>query len=338
MSRISQISVVILAAGKGTRMKSTKAKVLHEVFFKPMLHHVLDSVKSLEPARCIVILGHQEEAVRSSLSGYDVEIVRQEQQLGTGHAVQMAKSAIPEEEGVVMILCGDTPLISSTSLNTMHERHVADHVDLTVMTTILDRPTGYGRIISSGDNVLAIVEEKEANEQQREIKEINAGIYLVERQFLFEALETLTPDNAQGELYLTDIVEYAVSREKKAEKFLNPNPMEVMGVNSRVELEAAHRQLQRQRNIQLMQQGITLYNSESVAVSPTAEVGCDTILMQNTRISGDCIIGKFCIIENGALLQDCTVGDNTRIGAYSVLSNCTIDKNSEIPPLTYRVE
>ncbi len=338
MSRNSQLSVVILAAGKGTRMKSATAKVLHHVFFQPMLHHVLHSVQPLEPGRCVVVVGHQEEAVRNSLVDFDVEIVRQEKQLGTGHAVQVAGPAMSEDAGVVMILCGDTPLISTSSLRKMYEHHIATQSVLTVMTTIVDNPTGYGRIISAGNSVLAIVEEKETDELQREIKEINAGIYMVEREFLFEALDTLTPDNTQGELYLTDIVEYAVSRGKNAAKFLNRSSVEVLGVNSRVELEAAHKQLQLQRNIELMRQGITIFNSEMVTVAPTVEIGCDCQLLQNVHITGNSVIGKSCIIENGVILHHCKVGDNVRIGAYSVLQGCNIDKNAIIPPLTSKKE
>ncbi len=338
MSRNSQLSVIILAAGKGTRMKSATAKVLHHVFFQPMLHHVLHSVQPLEPVRCVVVVGHQEDAVRNSLIDFDVEIVRQEKQLGTGHAVQVAGSAINEDTGVVMILCGDTPLISTSSLMKMNEHHTDTQSVLTVMTTLVDNPTGYGRIISAGNSVLAIVEEKETDELQREIKEINAGIYMVERKFLFEALETLTPDNTQGELYLTDIVEYAVSRKNNAEKFLNRSSMEVLGVNSRVELEAAHKQLQLRRNIELMRQGITIYNSETVTVAPTAEIGSDCQLLQNVHISGNSVIGNSCIIENGVTLHNCKLGDNVRIGANSVLQNCQIDTNAVIPPLTSKRE
>jgi bifunctional UDP-N-acetylglucosamine pyrophosphorylase / glucosamine-1-phosphate N-acetyltransferase len=336
MKSNSHLSVVILAAGKGTRMKSAKAKVLHEVFFQPMLHHVLESVRQLEPSRCIVVVGHQEEAVRESLEHYDVELVRQEHQLGTGHAVQMAQSAVPEENGVVMILCGDTPLISSESLREMYRNHLVSRSVLTVMTTIVDNPTGYGRIISAGDSVLAIVEEKETDELQRKIQEINAGIYLVERTFLFEALASLTPDNSQGEFYLTDIVAYAVSQKQQPLKFLNPAADEVLGVNSKVELETAQRQLQQRRNQELMRQGVTIHDRATVTVSPQTDIGSDTLLYPGVFISGKSTIGSNCILENGAILHNCTIGDNTRIGAYCVLRNCKIGNDASIPPMTLR--
>lgn len=330
----SELSVVILAAGKGTRMKSNRAKVLHEVFFRPMLHHVLDAAKALEPKQMLVIAGHQEEVVRSSLQSHDVEIVRQEKQLGTGHAVQMTESVIDGDEGLVMILCGDTPLITSQALEEMYRQHLAAESDLTVMTTLLDNPFGYGRIIIGRNGVQAIVEEKEADEEQKKIREINAGIYLVDRKFLFEALATVTPNNTQGEFYLTDIVGYCVSVGGRVGTYLNPNPQDVLGVNSRVELEAANMELQHKRNVGLMQTGVTVHNSGTVSVSPSAEIKGDTVLMQNIRISGISRIGESCTIETGAVLHDCIIGNNATIGANSVLKRCRIKDNVQIQPLT----
>jgi len=336
MINVLPLSVVILAAGKGTRMKSTRAKVLHEVFYRPMLHHVLNAVQPIKPTRSIVIVGHQEQTVRDSLKGYDVEIVRQEQQLGTGHAVLMTKEAVPDDGGLVLILCGDTPLISSSSIQEMYENHIEAGADLSVMTTKLGDPTGYGRIISTGKNVTAIVEEKEADSEQKGISEINSGIYLVERKLLFEALENITPENSQGEFYLTDIVQYAVAKNKTALKHLNTRPTEVLGVNSRVELEEAHAQLQRQRNVELMQSGVSIHNSATVSVSPFSEVGIDSLIMQNVVIKGESVVGKSCIIENGSILKDCVVGDNVRIEPYCVLEGCSIASDSRIDAATIR--
>lgn len=332
----NDLSVVILAAGKGTRMKSEKAKVLHEVFGKPMVHHVIEAVQVLMPRRVITILGHQEERVRAALENYEVEIVIQKEQLGTGHAVQMTQAAIPEDHGQVMILCGDSPLISSQSLQKMYEEHCRTRADLTLMTTVLTDPTGYGRIVGSDERIFAIVEEKEANEVQKGIEEINAGIYLVARQFLFEALETVTPENTQGEFYLTDIVEYGVSHGRNVQKTVNAVPMEVLGVNSRVELEAAHRRLQQQRNTVLMQQGVTLHNSDTIRVSTSAEIGLDTVVHNNVDITGECTIGSCCTLESGVSLHNCSIGENVHIGANSVLKNCTVASDSVVPPLTYK--
>jgi bifunctional UDP-N-acetylglucosamine pyrophosphorylase/glucosamine-1-phosphate N-acetyltransferase len=336
MSKNSELSVVILAAGKGTRMKSEQAKVLHEVLFKPMLHHVLDAVAPLSPKRSIVIVGHQEERVRESLQGYAVEIVTQKEQLGTGHAVHMAEGAIPEGDGVVLILCGDTPLITTRSLQEMYTKHVAERAQLTLMTTILEEPKGYGRIISQADSISAIVEEKEASNEQKKITEVNAGIYLVNRSFLFEALATVTPENSQGEFYLTDIVEYGVTIGRKVQKSVNSEPIQVLGVNSKVELAAAHRHLQKQRNIELMQQGITILNDETVTISLSAKIGIDTILSPNVTILGETVIGRSCTIGSGAVIRDCKIGDFVQVGANSVLSHCNIDDNIQIAPLTLK--
>lgn len=338
MNQNSPLSVVILAAGKGTRMKSSRAKVLHEVFYKTMLHHVLDAVLPLKPQRTVVIVGHQKEAVVDSLTGYDVETVTQVEQLGTGHAVQMTEPAIADDNGMVMILCGDSPLIRTSSLEKMIESQRSGQTDITVMTTILEKPWGYGRIISTNDNILAIVEEKEANDAQKQIKEINAGIYLVGRKMLFEALANIRPDNSQGEFYLTDIVEYAVSRGKTVCKFTNPSAEEILGVNSKKELEAAHDRLQQQRNIALMQLGITMHNSSTISVSPSSTIGCDTLLMQNVQISGQTDIGESCVIESGVVIQDCNIGKGVHIGANSVLKRCTITGSTKIPPLSYLAE
>lgn len=336
MKSDKSISVVILAAGKGTRMKSAKAKVLHEVFFKPMLHHVIAAVEPLTPDQTVVIVGHQEHAVRRSLKDFDVEIVRQEKQLGTGHAVQMTEKVITDDEVVVMIVCGDTPLIRPAALAEMYRLHIAAGGDLSVMTTILDNPFGYGRIIADKDGVQAIVEEKEADEHQKKIREINAGIYLANRKFLFEALATVTADNTQGEFYLTDIVEYCVSSGGKVAKYLNPDPREVLGVNSRVELEAADAELQRRRNVEIMQQGVSLCTASTVRISPQTEIGGDSRLYQGCQILGNTRIGRSCILEAGVILENCTIGDDVRIGPYSILRDSEVADGNNIPALTKR--
>ncbi len=334
MSHNPDLSVVILAAGKGTRMKSSKAKVLHEVFFQPMLHHVLSAVKPLQPRRTVVIVGHQEEVVRRSLETFDVLAVKQEEQLGTGHAVLMTEEAIPEDDGVVMILCGDTPLVRAVSLNEMLQQHRSNKSQLTIMTTILNEPFGYGRIISENKCVQYIVEEKEADTEQRKIQEVNAGIYIVNRRLLFQALQNVDDDNTQGEYYLTDIVQYTVKQGIDVHKYVNSSPKEVLGVNSRVEQEEAHRDLQIKRNEELMMQGISMHGCDTISVSPMAEVGIDCLLMSNVQILGSSVIGSACIIENGAIIKNCNIGNNVRIGAYCVLEESEIPDNTVIQPCT----
>lgn len=333
MNSNRQLSLIVLAAGKGTRMKSDMAKVLHEVFFLPMIHHVLFAVAPLEAARTLVIVGHQREAVEKSLVSFDIVTVTQHKQLGTGHAVAIAESSIPETADTVMVLCGDTPLIRAETLKQMYASHRDSGTVLTVMTTFLNNPTNYGRILTgSNERVLGIVEEKDATPQQRAITEVNAGIYCVNRNFLFAALQQVGTDNSQGEVYLTDIVGIAVNSGKQVEKFVSPHASDVLGVNSRVELAQAHGELQFRRNVEIMLQGVTIQSPESVSISPAASVGRDSLIMSGVQINGQSVIGIKCTLRPGVILTDCILGDNVEIGAYSVLDGCTIPEHAIVPP------
>lgn len=329
MTHTTPLSVVILAAGKGTRMKSGKAKVLHEVFYSPMVHHVIKSVQPLEPTRIAVIVGHQKEAVSKSLQAFDVEFVVQKEQLGTGHAVLTAEEAIDEGAGTVMILCGDTPLLQSATLQEMYSTHLTSGAVLTLMTTSLDNPTNYGRILTAKDGSLrGIVEQKDASEDELAICEINAGIYCVERDFLFSALKQVGTDNSQGEVYLTDIVAIAVEQGKPARKYTTPHSMDVLGVNSRLELSQAHTELQKRRNEELMLSGITMHNPETISISSGVTLGKDTLLKSGVSIGGQSTLGENCIVGNGAVIEDCTIGANVKIGPYCVLQGLTIPENA----------
>ena len=329
----SPLYIIILAAGKGTRMKSAKAKVLHEVFFAPMVHHVLHAIAPLQPTKSIVIVGHQREAVQESLAGFPVELAVQEEQLGTGHAVLCAEPAIANMEGSVMILCGDTPLIRSETLQSMIDSHNREDATLTVMTTILDNPTHYGRIISgdSGD-VLAIVEEKDATSKEKNIQEINAGIYCIKTKFLFSHLKHIGTDNSQGEVYLTDIVTQAVQEKQRVQKFINPAPADVLGVNARFELSQAHQQLQLRRNRDLMDSGVSMTNPLTIQVAPEASIAQDVTLHSGVEILGKSSIGTNTQIQTGAILTNVHVGNNCVIGPYSCLKDCEILDDSSTAP------
>jgi bifunctional UDP-N-acetylglucosamine pyrophosphorylase/glucosamine-1-phosphate N-acetyltransferase len=333
MNRQPPLFAVILAAGKGTRMKSNRAKVLHEVFFAPMIHHVLTAVQDVQPVKSVVIVGHQREAVIQAVQGFASECVVQEEQLGTGHAVLCAEQAITDQEGVVMILCGDTPLIKAHTLQSMYRQHLDRSSVCTVMTTILADPTNYGRIISNdAGKVLAIIEEKDASPEQRKISEINAGIYCVNSRFLFDALRKVGTDNSQGEVYLTDIVSIAVSAGFNVDTFINPCAQDVLGVNSRIELALAHKEIQRRRNHQLMLQGVTMHDPDTTVICHTASVDRDSIIYPGVRISGKSCIGMSCLIEEGAILHNCTVADHVTIGAYSYLDGIRCTTRTVITP------
>ena len=327
------ITAVILAAGKGTRMKSTRAKVLHEVFFRPMLHHVLDAVGAAGVDRCAVIVGHQREEVLRTLGDQRVTPVVQEEQLGTGHAVLCAE-AVCGQTDLVLILCGDTPLIQASTLRAMIAEHRHRQATLTLMTTRLEQPFGYGRIISDARGaVQAIVEEKDASSEQRAIDEINAGIYLAERNFLFHALRQVGTDNSQGEVYLTDIVAIANRQGVRVEAFVHPEAIDVLGVNTRIELAQAHAVLQARRNAALMLAGVTMYAPETILIAPGCTVGQDTIIDANVQLAGHTTVGRDCRLAAGCVLRDCVVGDGARIGEHAVLERCQIPAGAVVPPL-----
>jgi bifunctional UDP-N-acetylglucosamine pyrophosphorylase/glucosamine-1-phosphate N-acetyltransferase len=331
----SPLSVIILAAGKGTRMKSDKAKVLHEVFYAPMIHHVINATSPVQPLQTVVIVGHQQSVVEEALTSFDLDFVIQEEQLGTGHAVLVAESSITSNAQTIMILCGDTPLIKTDTLVKMYHYHQEQHAALTLMTTILDNPTNYGRIVCDSKNkIQGIVEQKDASKEQLEIKEINAGIYCVEPTFLFTALKKVGTDNSQGEVYLTDIVKLAVEDGFSVEKFIADAPLDVLGVNSRVELAAAQSELQMRRNNTLMLQGVSMSRPETISISPDSFIDKDTFLEPNVTITGNCRIEHSCNIGQGAILRDCQVGANSTIGPYCCLTGCTVPPMTNLSPFS----
>lgn len=316
-------------------MKSDKAKVLHEVFYAPMVHHVIKATAPLLAKQTIAIVGHQRQAVEDSLDSFEIDFVEQKEQLGTGHAVLVAEDSVIELTETVMILCGDTPLIQAGTLEDMYTYHRKQSSALTLMTTILDNPTNYGRIIcDSGNKVLGIVEQKDATVEQLKIREINAGIYCVDKSFLFSALKGVGTDNSQGEVYLTDIVKIAVELGLNVEKFIAETPIDVLGVNSRVELADAEFELQMRHNKELMMQGISMKNPQTISISPESTIGQDCTLSTGVHISANSQIGQNCRIEQGAILKNCYVGDNCTIGAYSCLTACSIEAGSSLQPLS----
>ena len=307
---------VILAAGKGTRMKSAKAKVLHELFGRPMIRHVVERVHRAGVGRVVVVTGHQAEAVEAVLAGDGVRFARQEEQLGTGHAVRCAESALPPSCQRVLILCGDTPLVTPATLAAL----IAAHGDnaVTVLTTLLDDPTGYGRVLADAHGrVTAIVEEKDATDEQRAVREVNTGIYCVERRFLFHALGRLRNDNRQKEYYLTDIVGMAVAAGLPVGRMAAPDPREVIGINSRRELAQAEAVLQEERHVALMAAGVTIVAPQCTFIGPDVRIGADTVIEPHVHIRGATEIGAGCVIEPFCLLEDCRVAPGVRVPAGS---------------------
>ncbi|MCI5160304.1 MAG: glycosyl transferase family 2, partial [Candidatus Electrothrix sp. AUS1_2] len=271
-----------------------------------------------------------------AITGRSCLPVVQEEQSGTGHAVLCAESACTAAD-LVMILSGDTPLIRPDTLQFMIDRHRENGAVLTLMTTVLDDPFGYGRILTDAEGgVLAVVEQKDATDEQRAIREINAGIYLVDREFLFSALRQVGTDNSQGEVYLTDIVSIAARQGHRAERFVHTPAIDVLGVNSRVELAQAHTELQLRHNREIMLAGVTMYGPETILISPDCRIGQDAVLHAGVMITGKTEIGSGVQIASGAVLHNCRIGDGAVIGANSVLENCIVHTGEQVPPLTFR--
>lgn len=335
----SSFVALVLAAGKGTRMKSDLPKVLHEVFFSPMIHHVLDALQPLSLARNIVVTGHQRRLVEESLLGYPISVVNQAQQLGTGHAVLACEDELRSHKGPVLILCGDTPLIRAETLRRFLHAHIENSALATVMTTSVAEPDNYGRIVSDErGNIVKIVEEKDATPAQKKIGEINAGIYCVDAQFLFAALHRVGTDNMQGEIYLTDIVAIATDDGVQVHKFCCPDSEEVLGVNSRRELAQAHSVLQRRYNDVLMESGVTLIQPESITIEKTVTIGKDTIIYPNSSFTGECTIGSGVQIDSFVKIHDCTIGDRVRIGSFSHLQQTNIPDWSTVAPHSVEIK
>jgi len=331
MNKKSPLSIIILAAGKGTRMKSNKAKVLHEIFFHPMIHHVIEAVTSLQPEEITVVIGHQQEAVKESLKDSPIDYAVQKEQLGTGHAVLSAESAIKEDSGTILILYWDTPLLNSETLVNMTSRHFTSGAGLTLLTTLLDEPTNYGRIVTDkNDSVTRIVEQKDCTPEQLKICEINAGIYCVSKSFLFQALKKVGTQNSQGEIYLTDIVEIAVQEGLRVERYTASHPLDVLGVNSRVELAQAQLELQTRQNHKLMMAGVTLCSPETTLISGNSSIGMDSTISSGVEISGASMVGKGCTVGQGVIIRNCTIGDNSTIAPYCCLTDSRLPVESNI--------
>lgn len=335
MTSEKNIYALVLAAGLGTRMKSTRAKVLHEVLFKPMLIHVLDTIKALTPQHTYVIVGYQREKVAKLTSSYAVSCLTQKEQLGTGHAVLCAEKELGTTGGTVLILSGDVPLIKADSLKAMLAIHAKNKAALTLMTTTLDEPTNYGRIIRDHrGRLLEIVEEKDATEEQRNIREINAGIYCAEASFLFKALNNVGCNNKQGEVYLTDIVKVAIDAGLRVGIFSGAGGGELLGINSRNELAAANKYLQHQKNEQLLDEGVNLLDPETIFIQQEVAIGRGTEILANVQISGNSRVGRNCTIGPDVVLHDCLVGDHSVVGPFSRLSSCIVENNETVAPHT----
>lgn len=325
---------IVLAAGQGKRMKSKLYKVLHPVCGKPMVGHVLDAVNQVNCERKVVIVGHGAEAVRSYL-GTTAEFVLQEQQLGTGHAVKQAKALLGSEEGTTVVVCGDTPLVTSDTLEALFALHEKEGAAVTILTANMDNPKGYGRVIRGANgSVERIVEQKDCSPEEDAVQEINTGTYCFDNAKLFAALEKVTNQNAQQEYYLTDVVGILVSQGEVASAYCTEDPSESIGVNDRVALSAAE-SFMRQRIVRRhMLEGVTVIDPNSTYIEADVKIGADTVIHPGTVLRGKTVIGEDCIIGPGSDIEDSLIYDRVTV-KHSVLSNAEAGSGTTIGPFAY---
>lgn len=325
------LSVIILAAGKGTRMKSTLPKVLHKIAHKPMVEHIIDNVYPLGCDTINVVYGHGRDMLKSALSKHAVNWCLQAEQLGTGHAVMQAVDNIQDQDNV-LILVGDAPLISTQTLQGLID--AKQHADLALLTVNLDDPTGMGRIVrdASGNNIQAIVEHKDATDAQKQIQEINTGMMIMQGADLKRWLGMLSCDNGQNEYYLTDVIEMA-AKEGKRISSAQPNwHREVEGVNNRVQLASLERAYQLRNAERLMLEGASLADPSRIDVRGELFIGNDVTIDINAIFEGTVSLGNNVQIGPFCILKNCTIADNARIEAYSHIESATVAANCVVGP------
>lgn len=325
---------VILAAGMGTRMKSKMPKVLHKVCGKPLSKWVIDASKAAGADKVCAVVGHKAETVKEVL-GDVCEFALQTEQKGTGHAVMQAIDIIKNSKGEVVILNGDTPLITAETINKAIEYHKNNGNQATVITAILDDATGYGRIVRDNDgSVLKIVEQKDASEEEKKINEVNSGMYVFDAQSLVYALDKITPNNAQGEYYLTDTLEILLSAGKKIGGYAISDNDEIRGINDRVQLNEAEKIMQKRINEYHMRNGVTMRNPESVYIEDGVEIGNDTEICQNVTIKSGTKIGSDCVIGSGSMLDRAVIHDGVDV-LSSVILESEVDEGTHVGPFAY---
>jgi bifunctional UDP-N-acetylglucosamine pyrophosphorylase / glucosamine-1-phosphate N-acetyltransferase len=331
------VHVVVLAAGKGTRMKSTLPKVLHRAGGLPLIEQVFRSADALSPQTITVIVGHQAKGVREGLGErLGLHFALQEPQLGTGHAVLQAEPALRGRTGTVVLLSGDVPLLRAATLGELVRVHAERRASATVLTAVLEDPDGYGRIVRGADgSIEAIVEHRDATPEQRQIAEINSGIYAFDLAPLFDALRQIGASNAQGEYYLPDLISIYRSRGLGVETVVADDPREILGVNSRKELADVTAVLKTRRNEELMESGVTIVDPATTFVGPDVTIAADTTIHPGVYLEGRTRIGAGCVIHSGVRIVDSTVDDGVTINNFCVIVESHVARGARIGPFAH---
>ncbi|MDH4101183.1 MAG: bifunctional UDP-N-acetylglucosamine diphosphorylase/glucosamine-1-phosphate N-acetyltransferase GlmU [Nitrospirota bacterium] len=335
-SHSAEVAVVILAAGLGTRMKSSMAKVLHPIVGKPLIAHVLKAAAGLNAQKTVLVLGHQADRVAEAVKEFGAEVAIQAQQLGTGHAVMQAEKALEGFTGDVVILSGDVPLIRKKTIVHLVAHHEKTGNALTMMTAMLDDATGYGRVVKdAAGRLLRVVEHKDATEEERAIREINTGIYCFKASFLFSHLKTLGNTNAQGEYYLPDLIAMAVEKGLGADTVAADEVEEVMGINNRVELAEAERLMRRRINEYWMREGVTFVAPEVTYVEDEVTLGKDVVLSPGCVLQGKTVVGDGSVIGPYSRVIDTRLGNNVEVLDGCVIEESEIEDGCHVGPFAH---
>src|SRR5437660_3327276 len=334
------LNVLILAAGLGTRMKSGRAKVLHEIGGLPLIIYVCRTARTLKPEGIYVVVGHQAADVETAVQNEMEDLagfVKQTEQLGTGHAVMAARAQLGDSNSLVLVLPGDVPLIRSETLEAFIENHKSSRAACSVLSVRLENPTGYGRILRDDDDLFArIVEQKDATLEEQKIKEINSGIYCFDSRKLFAALERVNPSNKQGEYYVTDVPQILLSGGEVVNVYLHGDAREVSGINTRAELAEFENLLRRQTIRKLMTEGgVTFIDPSHAYISAEAEVGRDCIVYPGVSIEGKSRVGRNCEIRSGTRITNSRLADNVLVKDHCVIIDSEIESNCSVGPFAH---
>lgn len=333
---MNEIIGIIMAAGKGTRMKTEKAKCVHKIYGKEMVKRVVETAKEAGITNIITVVGHKKEQVEEAL-GDTVKYAYQNELLGTGDTIRRALPYLKGKKGKVVVLNGDVPILRASTLRNLIDKSIKDKEYATILTAIYENPTGYGRIIRDiGGNVMSIVEEKDASDEQKMINEINAGFYCFDIEELICALEKLQPNNTQGEYYLTDVIRIMNEKGLKTGAIIVDDNTEILGVNDRVQLEMVTQALKYRINEEFMENGVTIEDTNSTYIYDNVEIGIDTVIHPNTTIKSGVKIGKNCEIgPNAYIRENCIIEDNVKIGSFVEIKKAIIGKGTKVPHLSY---
>lgn len=330
---MKETAAIILAAGQGSRMRSDLAKVLHPLAGLEMVNHVVRSVRLGDFNRVLVVIGYQGDRVRAVLSG--VDLVEQTQQLGTGHAVNQCAEVLQDFSGPVLVTYGDTPLFRGETFKKLLEFHEEQGATATIVTAIFEDPSGYGRVLRDGqDHVRGVVEHKDASSEELQIKEINTGTYCFDSKLLFQYLNKITPNNAQAEYYLPDVLPLMIEDGHKVAGYILEDAQESMGINDRLQLAQAEAILRDRLCQYWMEQGITIIDPGSTWIEVDCEIGQDTIIYPQTFIQKGTTIGSNCVIGPNCRLSGATIGTDV-IMESSVIVDCVVEAGSQLVPFTF---